>query len=489
MADWNFDEFAPTFHRINSDYHRFDELDRYYRGAQPLRFLHPDLRESLGRTVPSLTVNIPRKVVDSLEDRLDVEGFRLRGSKPALDDLWELWQAADLDSWSQQCHMAALVHGRAFVLVGENPDDPDFPLITVESSAAVGVRYDPRTRRVTSAVKRWVEDDRTYATFYGVDFTYQMWAETEALVRAQGGSGFGRAAWNVREEPIPNVLGVVPVIPFVNRPDLLRPFGESEMTDVLGLTDAIQKLCLDMVLTAESMAAPRRWATGIDLGGNDAEAERTQEKIRQRWEDAATKKVWLDPNPDTQFGQFDSAPLSNYVAAIDALTAKAAALGNLPAHYVGHLTSNPASADAIRSAEAPLVKQARRKMRGFGESWERVMRLAVLVRDGEVDPALRSLETIWRDPETPTIAQKADAAVKLLAAGGIDREQLQEDIGYTPVQIARMRERGRTAALGPVSAQLAEAQRLQQEQGLSQQAAFAAVGLLQAASAIGQAAQ
>jgi hypothetical protein len=484
VSELNFADYAGTYRSIDSDKATFANLDRYYRGAQPLRFLHPDLRAALGKSVPSLAVNIPRKVVDALENRLDVEGFRLRGADQALSDLWDIWQANGLDSSSQQGHLAALIHGRSFVLIGENVDEPSTPIITVESSAQVGVKYDYRSRRVVSAVKRWTEGDTTHATFYGLNFTYQMSGLTEQLTRT-GGLGFN-GGWKTREEAIQNTLGVVPVVPFVNRQDLLRPFGESEMTDVLGLTDAITKLCLDMVLTAEAMAAPRRWATGIDLGGSDAESDRTQAKIKERWEEASLKKVWLAEDSSTEFGQFEAAPLSNYVAAIDALTAKAAALGNLPGHYIGHVTSNPASADAIRSSEAPLVEAARRKMKGFGEAWEQVMRLAVLVRDGVADPALRSLETIWRDPETPTVAQKADAAMKLTAAGVIDVEQAQEDLGYSPVQIERMRERRAKNALGPVAAQLDEAQRLQSENGLSQQAAFAAVGLLQAANAIGQ---
>ena len=50
---------------------------------------------------------------------------------------------------------------------------------------------------------------------------------------------------------------------------------------------------------------------------------------------------------------------------------------------------------------------------------------------------MESLETIWRDPETRTVAQAADAAVKKLSVG-VSREQVLEDLGYSPVQIERM---------------------------------------------------
>jgi hypothetical protein len=50
------------------------------------------------------------------------------------------------------------------------------------------------------------------------------------------------------------------------------------------------------------------------------------------------------------------------------------------------------------------------------------------------------METIWRDPATPTVAQKADAAVKLFQAGIVPRRQTWEDLGYSSVQIERMEE-------------------------------------------------
>jgi hypothetical protein len=61
-------------------------------------------------------------------------------------------------------------------------------------------------------------------------------------------------------------------------------------------------------------------------------------------------------------------------------------------------------------------------------------------QNGEFDPDLRRLETIWRDPSTPTVAQKADAAVKLfnLPTPIVPLRQTRQDLGYTDAQIALM---------------------------------------------------
>src|SRR5436190_20394669 len=100
------------------------------------------------------------------------------------------------------------------------------------------------------------------------------------------------------------------------------------------------------------------------------------------------------------------------------------------------------------------------------------MRLAVQVQTGEPPSGMDAMEIIWRDPETPTVAQQADATTKYYTAGIIDLEQAQEDAGYSPTQIERMRDRRTTAqadvATADVQAKLALAQRLQDEQSLSQ---------------------
>jgi hypothetical protein len=171
--------------------------------------------------------------------------------------------------------------------------------------------------------------------------------------------------------------------------------------------------------------------------GSEGAAERTSTEVQQKWIDAPASKLWIASDPATTFGQFPESTLEGFVAAIDTLTQQVAAVSGLPPSYLGIHGSEVASADAIRSSEATLVSKARRRQRAFGGAWEDAMRLAVLVRDGVQRPGMESLETIWRDPETRTVAQAADAAVKKLSVG-VSREQVLEDLGYSPVQIERM---------------------------------------------------
>lgn len=118
----------------------------------------------------------------------------------------------------------------------------------------------------------------------------------------------------------------------------------------------------------------------------------------------------------------------------------------LPAHYLLFQGDNPPSADAIRSSESQLVKRAERKQQTLSTRWEQVQRL-VLMGVGRAEEARpRNIETIWRDPSTPTVAQKADAIVKLVQARDasgrsvLPIEQARNDLGYTPLEQERMQE-------------------------------------------------
>jgi hypothetical protein len=125
----------------------------------------------MGRLRP-LIVNWPRLVIDSLEERLDVEGFRLGAGQPANDRLWAIWQGNDLDEWSQQCHIEALLHGRAYVLVWA--DELDAGSRGSASSRrrrcrAVRAGHDDDHARGQAVG----ENDLAYATVYLPDLIYR----------------------------------------------------------------------------------------------------------------------------------------------------------------------------------------------------------------------------------------------------------------------------------------------------------------------------
>lgn len=409
------------------------KLDTYWTGQQPAAFLSPTSKEALGNRLQVLSVNFPRLAVTALGERLNLTGFRLDGPDADPDAaLWKVWRRNGMEDGSGQAHVDALVYGRSFVIVWA--DRAGNPVVTVESPRQVSVIRDPATRTVTAALKRWVGDGKGHAVLYEPD-KITRYVSASNVVDPSSLSGIG---WTV-VETIPNPLGVVPVVPVVNRGRLLDVDGVSEMSDVLDLTDALNKLVADMMVTSEFYARPRRWATGLeiaeDVDGNPVKPF-----------SAALDDVWQSEAPETKFGQFDPARLDGYADAAALITQQIGALSGLPPHYLGLHGDQPASADAIRSAEASLVARAYSLHRTFGQAWADVARLIVAVRDGS-DPAVLDVETVWANPETRTPAQAADAAAKLAGIGVPLSVVLSDTLGMSPAQVERVRQAVRGDAL------------------------------------------
>lgn len=410
---------------------QLQEWNRYYEGEQELAYLAPELLAEMGDRLQAVIINWPRLVVDSVEERMDVRGFRLPGQDRGDADMWKLWQYNNLDELSQQAHVDTLVMGRSYVIVGANEDDDSSPRITVESPLEAYACHDPRTRKVAAAYKKWSDTDPDgktieYATLYLPDST--------RYYRKTDGKWVLDPEYPVDEHN----LGVVPVVPLVNRARTGQMDGVSELKDVIPLSDAGCKAATDMMVTSEFHAAPRRWALGFDPedfqdeNGNKVSA--FSRIIGRIWASRKTTKE------GAQVGQFPEAQLSNFHETLKLLAQFVASLGALPPQFLGFTTDNPASADAMRSSETRLIKRAERKRVPWSGTWEEVMRIADRIKNGEWREDLKQMETLWVPAATPTVAQQADAAVKLHADKIVPLRQTREDLGYTDIQIERMEE-------------------------------------------------
>lgn len=417
---------TDTVKRLQSALNRlrptYDRLERYYEGLQVL--------EHLGLAVPpqlrqfETVVNWPRLAVDAVEERLDLEGFRYAGTEDRADDLWRVWQANDMDEQSQQGRLDALIFGRSFLCVGTNEDDEDTPLVTVESPREVECLIDPRTREVEAALRLYGRSTpggrRSHGTLYLPDVTVH-------LERGRG------QQW-VDVERDEHELGEVPVTPLLNRQRSSRQGGESEMTDVIPLTDAAARTLTNLQVAAETHAVPQRAV----LGASKGDFVDQQGKPLTVWE-TYFGAVWALANKDSKIDQFTASDLRNFHETVNHYAKLVVGLTGLPAHYLGFTGDQPPNGESIRAGEARLIKHCERKTGSMSGSYERTMRIVQLFR-GKDDPRDRQIEALWRDPGTPTKAQMADATVKLYAAGLLPREAAWEELGFGPIRRKRLRE-------------------------------------------------
>lgn len=161
----------------------------------------------------------------------------------------------------------------------------------------------------------------------------------------------------------------------------------------------------------------------------------------------------ISESPDTKFGQLPAADLSSYEASTRVLIGQIMAVSGLPAHYLGTLTDAPTSADSMRAAEASLAARAAARQSQFGRAWEDVARLMVAVRTG-ADPYRVDVRVDWADTTTRSVAQEADAAVKLYSAGLLPVSTTLARLGYTEDEVAAIRKARRAESLDNVGADL-----------------------------------
>lgn len=397
---------------------RLDRLDRYYYGAQDLAFLAPEAKSALGDRLTSLSVNVPRLLVDSIAERLRVVGF----DRP---DVWQSWVAADLDQLAPLAHREALTLGSSYAVVWAHRDGT--PSVSIESARQVAVVRDPSTRRIVAAVKRWRTDRSTEAVLY----------ERNRITRLSASSTGATTVGFRPVEVLDNPLGVVPVVAFRNTTRLLDD-GRSEMADVLALTDALSKLTVDMLVGSEYTARPRRWATGLSLGEDDKGEEVSPISEGDR--------MMINEEADGKFGQLPGSDLAGYETAIGTIMRQISAVSGLPEHMLGIGGDNPTSADSIRASEAALTARAEARQAAFGRSWEQVARLILAVRDG-ANPETVDVRVTWADPSTRSVAQEADAVTKLYQAGLLPASTALARLGYTADEIEEIRTQRRTEAL------------------------------------------
>lgn len=432
-----------------------DILNDYYVGDQPLAYSSDKFRQAFGGLFMNLSDNWCGVVVDAVEERVKPQGIRIVSESDAVPlgnngdrtlprgveadkDAWVIWQRNNLDTGSQMAHVEALTEGYANLLVWSDQDGK--ALITPEAASQSLVECYPGSRQRAAAIKEWRDDwtGKICATVYLPDAIYKYMSRKEY----KEGDGLSRVKWeqrfismgpeeaDVEEWPLPNPLGVVPMICLPNRPRLLDEY-DSEIRGLMPLQDAVNKLVADMLVAAEFQAFRQRWATGLEIPV-DPQTNQPVEPFK-----AAVDRLWLSENAEATFGEFAQADLRIFVAGIEMFVQHAATQSRTPPHYF-YLSGQFPSGESIKSAETGLVSKALRRMTHWGEAHEEALRLAFAVEQDPRADAFMS-EMIWGDPESRSEAEHTDAIIKMSKLNVPD-VALWERWGATPQEIERWQE-------------------------------------------------
>lgn len=401
-------------------------VNAYYDGLRTIT----DLGISIPPQMRGLHTAIgwPRVGVDAVDGRLDVDTVRYAdGSDSA--ELTEMWDANQLFHESQLAHLDALVYGRSYMAVGTGACGTSEcpPLITVESPMDMTVDYDVRARAATAGLREFTDDDGERG--------WVLYLPDATITLTEGAQGY------VVIDRDDHGMGVVPIVRFSNRQRIAQRAGASEITpEIMSITDAACRTLLGMEVSREFFAAPQRYILGAAEG---AFVDQEGEPLGA-WETYIGRVLGLERDEDgnlPEVGQFAAGDPSAFTRVLDLYARIMASLLAVPPQMLGYTTDNPASADAIRSAESGLIKKAERKQHLFGTPHADALRLGLLWRHGELPEPARHIDVMWRNPATPTLAAQTDAASKLVQAGILppDSDVTLEMVGLTGEQRARVR--------------------------------------------------
>jgi hypothetical protein len=389
-------------------------LDGYYSGAAPLprAVIASKMTNAYAMLMSQATAPWGATVVDAVADRLEVTGID-SGDKAVDQALWGLWQDSQVDAESKLVHSSALISGRAYGMVWPDPDDDDGrPEFSFDSSAQMIVQYEEGSRRErVAAMRYWNDDDDPddvpCATLYLPDGIYKFVGSAKGVHGPQG------VTWEQRmvdgeEWPVPNPFGVVPVVELpVNRrlKPGCYPYARGEFEHVLGLIDRINLLTFLGLVVAFSLGFPLRVLIGEKIIRDDDDNPLPPFTV------GADQLAQLE-NPDAKIDQFTAADRStlSIFAELDQL----AALTKTPVTYFPSPGSiSNLSADAIRGLESGLVAKIPKHKVSLGEGWEELLRVGGMQLDTPVELSPRA-ELTWSDHENRSLAERADAASKLV---------------------------------------------------------------------------
>ena len=407
-----------------------DEMSRLDRVAEYLHgTYHPKVympRRPLNRAVQSEYAGIVARsrvpvlslVVDSLAQNLYVDGYRPERSATNSPS-WSHWQSNQMDAEQARIHRAAIAFGAAYLVV--LPGDP-VPVWRPVSPRRMSAVYNDRLNDewpmyALEAWQEWSRDGNGTARFRLYD--------DEAVYEFEGSRGQAAELTGVEMHN----TGFCPVVRYAGDMDLDgNVVGEIE--PLIPLQDQLDASTFNIEMAQQYAVHRQRWSTGLAIPEDDA--GNAVEPFQ-----AAIDRLWMAEDPDVKFGEFGQTQIKEWLDAREATLRHIAIKSQTPPGSLLGTMIN-LSAEALAAAEAPQQRRVGSYKSSFGEAHEQAFRLDALQSGDEAGFADESAQVVWRDTESRSLAQVADALGKLAVSLGIPVRGLWEKIpGVTDQDLAQ----------------------------------------------------
>lgn len=393
--------------------------ESYYDGVQNEIFTNQVWLKLFRQDHKHYRFNFAKTVVDAVANRLEIANV-MGMTKKANDEINKIWEKNDLHIDSNEIHRNALIYGDSYAIVwtdnnGQVTIDYNSPLTTV-------VIYDYENPRVKLfGAKMWQTLDpegknMTRLNMYYPDRIekYAMFGEVESLISA---SGF------IPMEVIQNPWGEVPIFHFRT----IKQYGRPEHLDAYGPQDAINKMMATHMTTVDYQGAPQRYA--LSSGGNGSEYEDfdetgTADENLGRLKNGPGELWYL--KGVTKVGEFQPADHKAFTEPVTEFVKSMASITSTPIHYFESSGRIP-SGEALRTAEAPLIKKIQDRQMSFGSAWRSMFRFVLSIEGIDSDVQVK-----WQPAESLASLDAWEVAVKKRVVG-VSLEQVLIEMGYDAV--------------------------------------------------------
>lgn len=426
-------------------------LRRYYDGDHPV-MLTARQQEFLGTLLdadmPTFSHNLVKSVLDTLRERLNLTGVSTvedeEADDPTATAMWEWFEAGRMNAEQIRLYRRALRDGLSYVMVDFDAvnNRPRFTLHHVDAGQkepGVVFHRDPEdSNRVLFACRYWWqgvnplqpgEAGRERKTVY-------LPGEIRKYIMGRGGQwepyqDDGDTSW-----PLPWIdsmgepLGI-PIVEFANP-------GGSEVEQIIGLQNALNKAWLDLIAASDTNGFPilviEYDTTRLGPSANtqsDADNEDADE-IRM----SPGRLLELD---DATAHRIEAANPLPMIEVINRIEQAISGVSRTPAYYLRPVGgADVPSGEALKQLESGLVRRAEERQLVFGQSWQDVFALAWRINQtfGARLPDVPDMrvEVTWQDANVRnelSEAQTAEAHQRL----GVPQWELWQRLGYTPEQI------------------------------------------------------
>ncbi|MFI5942195.1 phage portal protein [Streptomyces uncialis] len=422
---------------LHRDGDRLRRIDEYLHGRHADPYMPPQADDEYRLLARRAVSNWMPLLVSTPAQALYVDGHRPGRSAESTVEPdsatpeWEHWQRSRLDARQAAVYRGALAYGHSFT-VTERSRDGQVRTRGLSALRTAALYEDPANDDVPAAaltVTAWPAGESLgRARFWDSRRVYEVTFRAltdEESVRVGAGAFHGS-----RECPVTRFAASV---------DLEgRTVGVIE--PMIATQDRINQTSFDLLLAQSYGSTKVRTVTGMappvrrDPETGEPVLDESGNPVPLPINHNARRFLFAE-DPDTRFGSLDETPLAGFVESLEMSIRHLSALAQVPPHAMLGQIAN-LSAEALQAAETSLSRMIAEFRTGFGESWERVFRLAGELSGNMASAEDHRAEVVWRDMESRSLAQAADALGKLREQLGIPERGLWRRVpGVTQTEL------------------------------------------------------